>query len=193
MRGARPDLPGLTPGRRATVIAVRAVSVAVLALALSAPGAGAATGAQRDQAVRWALDQNGHMEIGTTNRSARIDRWTRNMGLSVGRPWCGSFVHEAFRRAGVDLSARLIDPDRSYDDARANRRGLRAIPVSEVRRGDLLFFAFRSGLSASHLAIARGRPRDGKVLTIEGNVSHAVQALARGTQYPVLAARVTAR
>ena len=173
-----------------------AVRVVVLALALSAllaPSAGAATAAQRDKAVRWALAQNGHMEIGTTNRSPKIDRWTRNMGLSVGRPWCGSLVHEAFRRAGVDLSSRLIDPDRSYDDARANRRGLRAIPISRVRRGDLLFFAFRSGLSASHLAIARGKPRNGKVLTIEGNVSHAVQALARGTQYPVLAARVTAR
>ena len=165
----------------------------VLSLAALPATAPAATGAQRDKAVRWALKQNGHQEIGTSNRSARIDRWTRNMGLSVGQPWCGSLVHEAFRRAGVNLSSRLIDPNRSYADAKARRRGLKAIPVSKVRRGDLLFFAFRAGLKASHLAIVTAAPRGGRIATIEGNVSHAVSRESRGVQYPVLAARVTAR
>lgn len=140
------------------------------------------------------MAQTGHRENGTTNRSARIDRWTRGMGLTVppARPWCGSFVHHAFLQAGVRLSPRLIDPHRSYDDARRGRRGLRAIRVADVRRGDLLFFAFRKGLSASHLAIARGRPRGGRIQTIEGNVSHTVQRSKRGARFVVLAARVTA-
>ena len=174
---------------------VRALALAALLSALVPSAAQAATSGQRDRAVDWGLRQTGHHEIGTTNRSAKIDRWTRGMGLKVppARPWCGSFVHHAFLRTGVRLSARLIDPDRSYADARARRRGLRAIPVSEVRRGDLLFFAFRPNLRASHLALARGRPRAGSISTVEGNVSHAVRQERRGTQYVVLAARVTAR
>jgi hypothetical protein len=53
----------------------------VLLAALAPAGAEAATSAQRDRAVDWALTQTGHHEIGTSNRSARIDRWTRAMGL----------------------------------------------------------------------------------------------------------------
>jgi cell wall-associated NlpC family hydrolase len=174
---------------------LRAVAVAALLLTAGlAPNAQAASDAQRDTAVEWAMQQTGHRENGTTNRSKRIDRWTRGMGLKVppARPWCGSFVHQAFLRAGVRLSSRLIDPGRSYADAKAGRRGLKAIRVSEVRRGDLLFFSFRPGPPASHVAIARGKPRGGRIQTIEGNVSHAVRREKRGTRYVVLAARVTA-
>src|SRR3954451_19426645 len=148
-------------------------------------------GKVRDRAVRWAIAHAGLHERGSTNRSPQIDRWERAMGIRIGQPWCGAFVHQAFLRAGVRLSARLIDPDRSYRDAQAGRRGLRAIPIRSVRRGDLLFFAFRPGLLASHLAIVRARPHNGRVATVEGNVSNAVRLEVRGLQYPVLAARVT--
>src|SRR5205823_3884349 len=134
----------------------------------------------RDRAVRWAIAQAGLHERGSTNRSPQIDRWERDMGVRLGQPWCGAFVHQAFLRAGVRLSARLIDPVRSYRDAQANRRGLRAISIRSVRRGDLLFFAFRPRLLASHLAIVRGRPRNGHVPTVEGNVSNTVRVEARG-------------
>ena len=113
------------------------------------------------------------------------------MGIRIGQPWCGAFVHQAFLRAGLRLSARLIDPDRSYRDAQAHRRHLRAIPIRSVRRGDLLFFAFRPGLLASHFALVRGRPRNGRIPTVEGNVSNASRLELRGWAYPVLAARVT--
>jgi cell wall-associated NlpC family hydrolase len=112
------------------------------------------------------------------------------MGLRPCRPWCGAFVHQAFLRAGVRLSARLIDPDRSYLDAVAGRRHLRAIATSSVGPGDLLFFGFVAGKRASHLAIVRTRPSGGRVLTVEGNTSNAVRLKARGLAYPVLAARV---
>ena len=46
-------------------------------------------------------------------------------------------------------------------------------------------------MKASHLAIARDRPSGGKLDTVEGNTSHAVRLETRGTQYIVLAARVT--
>ena len=104
--------------------------------------------------------------------------------------WCGAFVHQAFLRAGLRLSARMIDPDRAYLDAVAGRRHLRRIPIGSVRAGDLLFFAFRPGLRASHIALVRSRPRAGSVATVEGNVSNAVRLDRRGLRYPVLAARV---
>jgi hypothetical protein len=145
----------------------------------------------RETAVRWAVAHAGLHERGSTNRSAHIDRWERDMGIRIGRPWCGAFVHQAFLRAGLRLSARLIDPQRAFRDAVAHRRHLRAIPVRSVRRGDLLFFAFRPGLLASHFAIVRARPRHGRVATVEGNVSNAARLEVRGLRYPVLAARVT--
>jgi heme-degrading monooxygenase HmoA len=43
---------------------------------------------------------------------------------------------------------------------------------------------------ASHLAIVTTRPRDGKVRTVEGNISHHVVRKTRGLRYAVLAARV---
>jgi cell wall-associated NlpC family hydrolase len=166
--------------------------VALAVLAAPAP-ARAATDAQRDAAVRWAVAQAGHHERGTTNCSSLIDGWIRGMGFPARpcRAWCGAYVHEAFRRQGINLSQRLIDPDRTYDDVIAGRRGLRRISRNDVRRGDLLLFALRRGLKASHLAIVRSRPSKGVVLTAEGNVSHAVRLQRRGVKYAVLAARVT--
>jgi hypothetical protein len=170
----------------------RCAALALLAALAAAAPAGARDMAKvRDRAVRWAVAHAGLRERGLTNRSPQIDRWERDMGIRVGQAWCGAFVHQAFLRAGLRLSARLIDPQRSYRDARAHRRGLRAIAIARVRRGDLLFFAFRPGLLASHFAIARGRPSHGSVPTVEGNVSNAVHVERRGVQYPVLAARVT--
>jgi len=171
---------------------MRPLAITLLAL-LAAPAAASARDmrAVRERAVRWAIAHSGLHERGTTNRSPRIDRWERDMGIRIGQPWCGAFVHQAFLRAGLRLSARLIDPDRSYRDAQANRRHLHAIPIGSVRRGDLLFFAFRPGLLASHFALVRGRPRNGRVPTVEGNVSNASRLELRGLAYPVLAARVT--
>jgi hypothetical protein len=171
---------------------LRAAVVALLALAVLPATAAARDMAKiRDRAVRWAVAHAGLHERGTTNRSPQIDRWEHDMGIRIGQPWCGAFVHQAFLRAGLRLSARLIDPDRSYRDAKADRRHLRAIPIRSVRRGDLLFFAFRPGLLASHFALVRSRPRNGRVATVEGNVSNASRLELRGLGYPVLAARVT--
>jgi cell wall-associated NlpC family hydrolase len=156
------------------------------------PAGAAATSAKREAAVDWAVAQVGTRERGTSNCSPKIDRWQRDMGLKVPpcRVWCGAFVHQAFLRAGVKLSSRLIDPDRSYGDAVAGVRGLKRIGLSQIRRGDIVFYAFRPDLRASHFAIALGRPRDGSLDTVEGNTSNAVRVERRGLQYAVLAARV---
>jgi NlpC/P60 family len=174
-----------------------AAAAIVLVASLAVPGAvagGAAGSASvRERAVAWAVAQDGTHEIGTTNCSPVIDRWERDMGLRVPpcRVWCGAFVHQAYRRAGVQLSARLIDPDRSFADAAAGRRGLRSIPISRIQRGDVVFYKFREGVRASHLALARARPSGGMLATAEGNTSHAVHLERRAVRYVVLAARIT--
>jgi len=118
------------------------------------------------------------------------------MGLPVPaappcRPWCGAFVYEAFFQGEIRLSSRLIDPNQSYWDARAGANGLRAIPKSSVRPGDIVFFELDPGVQASHEALVIAPPRDGRVLTAEGNVGHHAVVTRRGLRYVVLAARVT--
>ncbi len=63
--------------------------------------------------------------------------------------------------------------------------------MSSIRPGDIVFYKFRKGVRASHVALARSRPKDGKLDTVEDNTSHAVRLETRGTRYIVLAARVT--
>lgn len=173
--------------RRRVVVATLAVGAGFVAAGPS-PAVADTVGAQ---VVSWGLSQVGTHERGTSNRSPKIDRWTRAMHLSVGRPWCGAFVHEAFRRAGVDLSPRLIDPAKVEQDAAAGRRGMYAIAKADVRPGDLLLFALHRGSSAaSHIAIVTSRPRGGAVRTVEGNVSHAVRRKTRGLRYAAMAVRV---
>ena len=172
------------------VIAVIAFLAGAGSIGVPASGAASSAAVVRARAVSWAVRQDGVRERGLTNCSPTIDRWTRHMGLSPCRAWCGSFVHEAFLQAGVRLSPRLIDPARAYLDAVANRRHLHAIAISSVRPGDILFFAFEPGKPASHLAIVRGYPGNGRVATVEGNTSNAVRLKVRGLAYVVLAARV---
>ena len=181
--------------RRLAVALVTAVGCSLAGTLL--PSIGSATDAPTsvgEKALGWAVQQEGTAERGTTNCSPTIDRWERDMGLKLPpcRVWCGAFVHQAYLRAGVRLSSRLIDPHRSFDDAVAGRRHLRQIPISAIRAGDIVFYKFREGVRASHLAIARSKPKSGKLDTVEGNTSNAVRLETRGTQFIVLAARVTA-
>ncbi|MEA2194928.1 MAG: NlpC/P60 family [Solirubrobacteraceae bacterium] len=180
--------------RRAAVLA--ALAACATAIAVIVPSAGGATDTRdsvRASALAWAVGQVGVSERGTSNCSPVIDRWERDMGLRLPpcRVWCGAFVHQAYRQAGVRLSRRLIDPHRSFADAVAGRRHLRQIAVSEIGPGDIVFYKFRAGVRASHLALARGRPQDGMLDTVEGNTSDAVRLETRGTAFIVLAARVT--
>lgn len=177
-------------------LAVLLAVIGCVLLGVLIPTAGGATDAGtsvRAAALSWAVAQVGTKERGTTNCSPTIDRWQRGMGLKVPpcRVWCGAFVHHAYKRAGINLSSRLIDPHRSYADAVAGRRHLRRISVSSIRPGDIVFYKFRQGMRASHLALARSKPKGGKLDTVEGNTSNAVRLQTRGTKYIVLAARVT--
>lgn len=171
---------------------VLVVVLVVLSILPASAGSARSGSATRAEAISWAKGQEGHRERGSTNCSSRISRWERDMDLDLPpcRPWCGAFVHQAFLRAGVKLSPRLIDPDRTYADARAGKRRLREISVSDVRPGDVLLFKFRNGHKATHMALATGRPRSGSIPTAEGNVGHTAVVSRRATNTVVLAARV---
>ena len=189
-------MSGMMQAMRRRLAAIALLVTCATALFAIVPSAGVATDVRdsvRKKAVAWAVEHVGIREIGTTNCSPVIDRWERDMGLRLPpcRVWCGAFLHQAYLRSGVRLSKRLIDPHRSYADAVAGRRHLRKIAVSAIRPGDIVFYKFRNGVRASHLALARARPKNGMLYTVEGNVSNASSLQSRGTKYIVLAARVT--
>lgn len=167
--------------------------LAVLTALIAAPVQAADASARADRAVAWAAGQIGHREDGRSNCSAKIIRWQRAMGFRSPpcRPWCGAFVHQAILKAGIKLSARLIDPAKTARDAAAGVRGVRRISLGSVRKGDILLFAFsrRPGV-ASHMALVRGRPRNGRVYTYEGNVAHRSVATSRLLRIAVMAVRV---
>lgn len=171
----------------------RLAPLPLLLFLLSPSAAPAATGV--DRAVAWAKSQVGTREIGTTNCSPKINRWEKAMGFEVPpcRVWCGAFVHQAILRGGVKLSARLIDPAKTAQDAAAGRRGVHKIDLESVRKGDVLLFAFsrRPGVP-SHMALVRGRPKNGRVDTYEGNVGHRSVATSRLLRIAVMAFRVDA-
>ena len=178
--------------RRIVVLLSLAACAAAVATVPNGSGTADARSSARQAALSWALEQVGLRERGTTNCGPAIDRWQRAMGLRVPpcRVWCGAFVHQAYLRAGVKLSRRLIDPDRAYRDAVRGKRRLRRIRMSAIRPGGIVFYKCRARVRASRVAIARSRPRNGKLDTVEGNTSHAVRLETRGTRYIVLAARV---
>jgi len=179
--------------RLAALLAFAVCAAALAALVPAAGGASDTSDSVRQAALAWAVKQVGVREAGTSNCSPVIDRWERAMGLRLPpcRVWCGAFVHQAYLRAGVRLSERMIDPHRAYQDAVAGRRHLRRIAISDIRPGDIVFYKFREGVLASHEGLARARPKDGILDTVEGNTSNAVRLQSRGTRFIVLAARVT--
>lgn len=171
--------------------ALLATSLAVLATAPSGHVA-----ARRELAVRWAVRQVGVHERGTSNCGRAVVRWQRNARWSVPpcRPWCGAFVHEAFRQAGIDLRSAFLYPERVLDDARTGRRGLRAVPARRVRRGDLVLYRWPgSGDRADHFGIVLHAPRPGSgvVRAVEGNTAQAVRIRARPRRFVVTGVRVS--
>jgi cell wall-associated NlpC family hydrolase len=166
----------------------------VAAPAGGAPAPGAAT-PQAESAVRWALSQVGVRERGESNCGGTVERWQRRAGWRVPpcHKWCGAFVHEAFLQAGLDLPSSFLRPEDVLDDARAHRRGLRAIPIRQVRRGDLVIYRWgTTPQRADHFGIATRRLAPGATMvrTVDGNSGNAVNVSWRSLRYVVTAVRV---
>jgi cell wall-associated NlpC family hydrolase len=181
--------------KRACLLAGLCASILAMPAAAHAVPPGAATPAA-ERAVRWALSQVGVHERGSSNCGVTVVRWQRRAGWRVPpcHAWCGAFVHEAWLQAGVDLHSAFLDPARVLDDALADRNGLHAIPVRQVRRGDLVIFRWGDRPTrADHFGIitSRYRPGDAYVHTVDGNSGNAVQRGLRDLTYAVTGVRVT--
>lgn len=179
-------------GARAFCVAAALVVLAAAPAHAAPPGAATL---EAGRAVRWALTQVGVREVGNTNCGRTVVRWQRRAGWSVPpcHEWCGAFVHEAFLQAGVDLPSSFLYPEDVLDDARAGRRGLRAVPVRQVRRGDLVIFRWGNSASrADHFGIVthRHRPGDAFVRTVDGNSGNAVVTGRRSLRYAVTGVRI---
>jgi hypothetical protein len=146
-----------------------------------------------ERAAVWAAKQRGVHEIGTTNCGRTVERWERHTHVTVPpcRVWCGAFVHEAFRQAGIDLSARFLDPQKVLFDARAHRRHLRLIARKNLHRGDIALMLYRTDRLASHEAVVlRHRAGSPWVVTAEGNTGNAVRIKTHHMSFFVGALRV---
>lgn len=133
------------------------------------------------KAVKWAKAQVGTKESPpNSNKGPRISEWQKETARGgswlVGAPWCGVFVENACRRAGVKTTSRWASVGFIEDDAKAKRGGFSAWHspryFNRVRTGTLVVL-FGRGV---HVEIVRSHPIRylslGLVLpTVGGNTS----------------------
>ena len=127
-------------------------------------------GGQRSKALRYARRRVGRTESPSgSNCTPRLD-FQSNFGLTC-CPWCGKFVGNALLAAGVRgvNDVGILSVQSICNSARARRgcfTGFSRDPRS-ARPGDLVILFSES----THVALARGRPRNSRVPTYEGNTS----------------------
>jgi hypothetical protein len=123
------------------------------------------------RAVRWAKAQVGVSESPPgSNSGPKINDWIRASGGQPGWPWCQYFANAVMRQGGAPnipsgYTVQVVQW------ARERRYGLRLVPKSERKPGDLVFFKF-PGVSSDfcdHVGVYVG---DG--VTVEGNTSPGV-------------------
>jgi hypothetical protein len=144
-----------------------------------APGAAPAASPAADRATTWA-----ESKVGVRECSSEQTGWVRNYApkWGCGTAWCGIFLTNAFKNAGVTLKGQYSSTEWIHDSAIASRNGLRAVSLDQVRRGDLVLMYTRKlepSRAVGHVGIARGPMRDGAISTVEGNISDKVVAKER--------------
>lgn len=130
-----------------------------------------------DLAVQWAKRMLGTTENPSgSNWGHPVQDWILAMGYTSPVPWCGVFAGYAavfIGGADVPVPVRIGYSGYIIEDARANRNGLRAVPVAEAQPGDI--FAY----GTVHVGLCVGKTVNGQVHAVEGNTSPGVE----GSQY----------
>jgi hypothetical protein len=153
-------------------------------------GAAPVAGAGAEAAVSWALLQEGTSESPRgADCGGPIGDWQRRAGSTCGWPWCGVFVHEAYRRAGIDLPDAIASVPATLTMATAGRPPLRLVAATDIRRGDIVIFQWDDG-PVDHMGLATASYRDGSVTTVEGNTSDGVHQRVRYAATIVAGVRV---
>lgn len=125
----------------------------------------------RSKAIAWAHSKVGiHEEPPSSNRGPWIDVWQRVFGF-LAAPWCGLFVGNALRAAGVKgVTSRIASVGAIQTDAEAHRGCFYGYTPGSARgalHGDLVIL-FGFGV---HVELIRSVNADGSVNTIGGNTS----------------------
>lgn len=127
-------------------------------------------GSLKDAIVRLALSEVGIREIPrNSNRGERIEEYQAATWLEgSGWPWCAAFVCWLCREAGMSNALRPTTPG-AWDFENWARKTpeaatlIKPIRGTKIEPGDILVFTF------SHIGLAVGSGRWGKVSTVEGN------------------------
>ncbi|MBW3606946.1 MAG: C40 family peptidase [Actinobacteria bacterium] len=179
-------LDGLQAAERRRVEVAREAAAA----AVVAPPARASRDTRSAQAPAAATAAPAPTYDGPASGRARIA--VEEAHRQLGKPYrYGGNGPDSFDCSGLTLWAWRAGGKSLPHSSRAQFAVTSRVPLSEIQPGDLVFYKFRRGMRASHVALARSRPKGGMLDTVEGNVSHAVRVESRGTKHIVLAARVT--
>jgi len=130
----------------------------------------------QDKAVGWALSK-----VGTRECQGEQPGWVQANGFSAcSTNWCGIFVREAYRAAGVDLGSIAYTED-IYNYAKARKRRMSEVPVAQITKGDLvlMYTYYNAGRRVTHVGMATGPVANGSIPTVEGNISDKVVTRSR--------------
>lgn len=156
----------------------------------------APTATAQDKAVAWALSKTGTKEC-----SGEQPGWVHANGFGpCSTNWCGIFMRQAYRAAGIELGA-IAYTETIYDNAKAGRNHQFAVPVTSIRKGDLvLMYTYsKAGRRVTHVGMARGPYAHGSIPTVEGNTTgdqvaqkvRSTSATVSGHKLVVLGVRIT--
>lgn len=108
----------------------------------------------------------GHAEIGSTNRSALIDKWATELSGKwlIGQPWCGTFVAQVFKEAGLAHKT-------PKDFYRAKAWESAGTKLDKPAYGCVVTFTRDGG---GHVGFVVGKTKTGMLKVLGGNQSNAV-------------------
>ena len=122
-------------------------------------------------------------QIGTTETDInRVKYNTAYYGSNVSGssyPWCCVFVWWVFREAGLSNLFYGGNKTASCGQLLNWFKNKGAYYRTKAQPGDIVFFNFNGGSSASHVGIVESVKSDGSVVTIEGNCSNSVKRMTR--------------
>jgi len=124
-----------------------------------------------DKALAEASKYIGVSEEPAGSNKVMFSEWYGMLG-----PWCAMFVTFCFVKAGSKSfikGSKYAYCPYLLTDAKASRNGLRVIPKTDVRTGDIVLFDWNRDGTADHVGIVVMPPAKKKATftTIEGNTS----------------------
>ena len=123
-----------------------------------------------DKALDVATRYIGMSEDPAGSNRVMFSEWYGMIG-----PWCAMFVTFCFVKAGSKAfvkGSKYAYCPYVLADAKASRNGLRIIPTTSARTGDIVLFDWNKDGTADHIGIVNVAPNKRKTFTsVEGNTS----------------------